>query len=61
MNLLHKRIEELEKYLLELEEFDAKILMDDKCWNGNGLIVLGQEYSDEILELQGKRNKLLGK
>jgi len=60
MNSLHKRIEELEKYLIELELFEAEILIDDECWTDNGLLVLGQKYVDKILELQEKRNDLLG-
>lgn len=54
-------MDEYISFLKDLEQFEADWIMCDECWDTeDGMPKFTKEFYDRWIELQNKRNKLLG-
>ena len=55
---VNSAVEEQKVVLKKYEEWEAKLIMEDNCWE-NGLPELTQELFEEFLEIQELRNQAI--
>jgi len=56
--IINSAVEEQKAVLKKYEEWEAKLIMEDNCWE-NGLPELTQELFEEFLDIQELRNQAI--